>query len=43
MVKTRRIIRNTRGRFLAKQPRNTRGRFTFRNKSRKTRKATRRH
>jgi hypothetical protein len=28
----RRILRNTRGRFLSKQPRNSRGRYTYRNK-----------
>ena len=30
-----RVMRNTRGRFLAKQPRNTKGRYTYRVKSRK--------
>ncbi len=39
-----RILRNTRGRFLAKQPRNTKGRYTYRVKSRKTsRRASRKH
>jgi len=27
-----RVLRNTRGRFLAKQPRNTKGRYTYRKK-----------
>ncbi len=33
-----RVLRNTRGRFLAKQPRNSKGRYTYRVKSRKARR-----